>query len=76
MHSFHQQKKPRLHCLVLHPQKQSMDTSRLEEFSCPVCWERNAYFDKEAKYQKLFIQLALAISLGGFPVSFQDAVNF
>lgn len=47
----------RLHCLVLHPGKLSVNTSRLEEFSCPVCWERNACFDTEAKYQKLSVQL-------------------
>lgn len=45
--------------------KQSMDTSHLEKLSCPVCWEKNPYFDTEAKYQKLFIQPALAMSSAG-----------
>lgn len=56
----------RLCCLVLHPGKQSMDTSHLEKLSCPGCWEKNPYFDTEAKYQKLFIQPALAMSSARF----------
>lgn len=60
-------------CPVLHPGKQSMDNFHLEKLSCPVCWEKNPYFDTEAKYQKLFIQLALAMSSAS--VSFQDLVK-